>query len=260
MFDLNRTKELKKKFKNRELIFGGWASIGQPQIVEAFCLINKFDFVSIDIEHGAIDYELCIRLISTIQGQNKCCLPRIDSHNRSMIKRLLDFGADGIIVPMIETYEELKSIISYIKYPPIGNRSYGVNRAHRYGNGFGNYVERWNEDSIIIIQIETVYGIENIDKLIKNPHVDGVMVGPYDLSGSMGIPGQLEHPKVKEAIQSVSRKCKDANMTTGPHLIYPDKAQLENSIKDANNLNILSSDIFILGKWAEDMNSILKQY
>src|SRR5205823_2090686 len=130
------------------------------------------------------------RIIAASQAAGVSCLPRVASHNGEQIKRLVDSGADGIIVPMVSTAEEVQAIVDWSKYFPTGKRSYGVARAQGYGFDFEKYTAEWNSRSVILIQIESIRGVENVSELLGHDAIDGVMIGPYDLSGSLGIPGQ----------------------------------------------------------------------
>lgn len=248
----------RQRLVSRQLLFAGWTSIGHPQITEALAL-SGVDFIGIDIEHSTISLEQSQRIIAAAQAGGTVCLPRIASHNPEMIKRLLDSGAEGIIVPMVSSVDEVERIVSWIKYPPMGRRSFGVARAQTYGDGFDAYVRRWNELSSIIIQIETVEGVENIDKLLASGEVDGAMVGPYDLSGSLGIPGQIDHPRVREAARHVVEACAKACRACGTHLVDPDAVSMQQAIEDGYTFTVLSSDVFLLGTWARKMRGAIRQ-
>ena len=247
---MNLRKQLKQKFRNRENVFAAWTSIGNPQITEAFTNIGV-DFVGIDIEHGTISYEQNQRIIAASQAGGTCCLPRIDSHSMPMTKRLMDSGADGLIVPMVDTPEQVEQLISWVKYPPVGKRSYGINRGQNYGFDFDEYTQNWNDSSSLIIQIESTTGVANIEKLLNYAEIDGAMVGPYDLSGSLGIPGQLEHSLVKDAAQKVIDACKAAGKSCGTQLVDPDAAGIQGKLDEGYNFIVLSSDIFLLWTWGE---------
>lgn len=253
---LERRLKLKNKLRNREKTFATWTSIADPQITEAFSHIN-IDFVGIDIEHGTASFEQCQRIIAASQAYGRCCLPRIDSHSMPMIKRLLDSGADGIIAPMVETPEQVEKLIEWIKFPSVGKRSFGVNRAQDYGHSFSKYVESWNDSSILVIQIESVLGVQNIEKLLAYDEIDAVMVGPYDLSGSLGIPGQIDHPKIKEASQHVTELAAKYGKACGTQVTWPDAVNLHAAFEQGNHFVVLSSDIFLLWKWGEQMNTLI---
>ncbi len=250
--------ELKRKLRARERIFGTWTSIAHPSITEIFTRSGA-DFVGIDIEHSTISQEQSQRIIAACQSNNSLCLPRIASHNMEMIKRLLDSGADGLIVPMVSTMEEVAQIISWCKYPPLGKRSFGIARGQGYGFDFDSYVKEWNETSSLIIQIESVQGIENINELLSYQEIDGAMIGPYDLSGSLGIPGLIDHPRVLEATRLVIEACAKFGKACGTQIIEPDRENLEKAFSAGYTFVVLASDIFILWKWAERINGLISK-
>ena len=251
-------KTFRQRLRGREPLFAGWTSIGHPQITEALAL-SGIDFIGIDIEHSTISLEQSQRIIAAAQAGGTVCLPRIASHNPEMIKRLLDSGAEGVIVPMVSSVEEVERIVSWVKYPPSGRRSFGVARAQAYGDGFADYAARWNDLSSIIIQIETVEGVDNIDKLLAFEEIDGAMVGPYDLSGSLGIPGQIDHPRVAEAGRHVVEACARAGRACGTQLVDPDAQSMSQAVADGYTFTVLSSDVFLLGSWAKRMRGAIDE-
>ena len=248
---------LREKFRRRQRLFGAWTSLGHPSITEVF-IRAPFDFVGIDLEHSTITQPESQRIIAACQAATVPCLPRISSHNAEPIKRLLDSGADGMIVPMVNTVAQRDALISWIKYSPIGKRSFGVGRAQGYGFDFNAYTKGWNARSPFIIQIESIEAVENIDRLLNNEHVDGVMTGPYDMSGSLGIPGQLDHPKVRNACKRVIEACKRFGISCGTQLVDPDPACVRRSFADGFTFLVLSSDVFLLWKWAERMTGLMR--
>jgi 2-dehydro-3-deoxyglucarate aldolase len=253
-----KRKDLKNSFINRKHLFAGWTSLSHPQISEMLTF-SGVDFIGIDIEHSTISQEQSQRIIAVCHADGIPCLPRVASHNQEDIKRLLDSGADGIIVPTVETPEQIENLVKWMKYPPIGNRGYGVARAQGYGHDFEQYTDEWNKTSILIIQIETVCAVENIDKLLQYKEVDGVMVGPYDLSGSLGIPGKINHRKVQNAIKQVGEACKNLGKSCGVHEVDPTVESVQNAFNAGSTFTVLSSDVFIMWKWAERMKTLIEK-
>ena len=257
MLNLNEfRKGLKNKLLDREHVFAGWTSIASPQITEILCR-SGVDFIGIDVEHSTISQEQSQRIIAACHENDVLCLPRIASHNMEMIKRLLDSGADGIIVPMVNTPEDVKRIISWFKYSPLGNRSFGISRAQGYGFDFDDYAQNWNATSTLIVQIESIEGVENIDEILSFKEIDGAMIGPYDLSGSLGIPGQLEHPKVIEAGKKVIAACAKYGKACGTQIVEPDMENINSAFSDGYTFIVLASDVFLLWKWSERMGTIV---
>jgi len=189
---------LKKKLRDREKLFAGWVSYAHPSITETFAMAG-FDLMFIDMEHSTISIEQGQRIIAASQSEGVPCLPRPVSHNNDYLKPLLDSGADGLLIQMVETIEQVEMLVNDIKYPPVGARTYGVNRAQGYGFDFAEYIANWNDTSSLMLQVESIKGVENIEVLIASDQVDGVMIGPLDIAGSLGVPGEVNHPSVIEA-------------------------------------------------------------
>jgi 2-dehydro-3-deoxyglucarate aldolase len=249
---------LKKALQSRRKTFGAWTSLCHPSITEIFTQ-SGVDFVGIDIEHSTISQEQSQRIIAASQAAGVPCLPRIASHNMEMIKRLLDSGADGIICPMVETPQDVENLIRWTKYTPVGRRSYGISRAQNYGFDFAEYTGKWNDSSVLVIQVESVTGIENIEKLLQYPEVDGAMIGPYDLSGSLGIPGQLQHARMLEAMKHVQEACAKYGKSCGTQIVEPNPANIAAAFSAGYTFAVLSSDVFLLWKWAARMKEMIGQ-
>lgn len=253
-----RRKALKKKMQHRKRAFAGWVSYAHPSITETFAMAG-FDFVAIDMEHGTVSLEQAQRIIAAAQAEGSLCLPRPVSHSNDWIKPLLDSGADGMIVQMVNTADEVKNLIDILKYPPVGKRSYGVNRAQDYGFTFDSYVSDWNDESTFIIQVESITAVENIDALIKFDAVDAVMIGPYDISGSLGVPGQISHPSVIEASRKVIDACERHGKSCGTQLADVTSDGIKKMFDLGYTYAILGSDLFVLWKWAEKMKALIKE-
>lgn len=249
---------LKKRLKERQRVFAGWNSFYHPSITEIFAKTG-LDFIGIDIEHSTISIEQSQRIMVACHSLNTVCLSRIASHSMEAIKRHLDAGGDGIIAPMVNTAEEAGQLIEWIKYPPKGRRSFGVARAQGYGLDYDEYVKNWNDSSIFIAQIESIQGVENIDSILSLDGVDGVMIGPYDLSGSLGLPGQLDHPEVKKACQKAIQACKKHGKSCGTQIVEVSEKNIQNAFNAGFTFIVVSSDLFLMWKWAEQTREIIKK-
>lgn len=248
--------KLKNKLVNRENILAGWTSIGHPQVAEMLAM-SGVDFIGIDIEHSTISQEQCQRIIAACHDKGVRCMPRIATHNQESIKQLLDSGADGIIVPTVDNPKQVEKLIEWMKYPPLGKRGYGIARAQNYGHNFSEYTSQWNNSSSLIIQIESITAVENIEELLQFDEVDGAMVGPYDISGSLGIPGQIDHQKVKDAGKLVIEACKKYGKSCGTQDINPNSQTIRDALASGFTFVVLASDVFILWEWGERMNKII---
>lgn len=250
--------DLRLKFRNRKRLFGGWVSYAHPSITETVARAG-FDFMAIDMEHSTISLEQAQRIIAASQSEGVPCLPRPVSHSNDWIKPLLESGADGIVIQMVNTAEQLAAIIRDVKYPPVGARSYGVNRAQAYGFDFDEYIRGWNESSSLIIQVESVEAVENIEQLVARDEVDAVMVGPYDISGSLGVPGQTSHPLVIEASKKVIAACERFGKSCGTQVADASEAGVNDLFDLGYTYAILGSDLFVLWKWAENMQTLMRR-
>ena len=251
-----RRAAFKARLRGRERVFGAWTSIGHPQITEIFTR-SGVDFVGIDVEHSTISQGEAQRIIAAAQAGGALCLPRVASHNGEAIRRLLDSGADGVIVPTVDTAEQVEELVGFAKYPPVGRRGYGVARAQGYGFDSADYYADWNETGSLIVQIESVTGVENADEICSHPAIDGIIVGPYDISGSLGIPGQIDHPLVREAASKVVEACKRHGKACGTQLVDPNAANVAGAFDDGFTILLLASDVFLLWKWSERMAGIV---
>jgi len=249
---------LKQKLKNNELTIGSWITIGHPNVVEIMSTAG-FEWLCIDMEHTSIDLNTAHILINTIQANNMKSLVRVAKNEEVIIKKVLDMGADGIIVPMIKNKDEAKKAVDYAKYPPIGKRGVGLYRAQNYGIGFDEYKKWVNEELVIIAQIEHIEAVENIDEILQIEGIDGTIIGPYDLSGSMGMPGEYNKKEVKEAIKKVELACKKYNKPFGYHVIESDPTKLQEKIEQGCTFLAYSLDFFFLGdKAREGMKKIIE--
>ena len=250
--------KLKTKLRNRDLVFGSWMSFSHPSIAEIFSS-RDFDFLAIDMEHTTISLEQAQRIIAASQSNGVPCLPRPVSHSNDWIKPLLDSGADGIIAPLISSRFQNQDLISKIKFPPSGKRSFGVNRAHGYGMNFSQYVKEWNANSIYIAQIENKEAVDNIESIIIEDELDAVMIGPYDMSGSLGVPGETQHQLVLEAEKVVINACKRMGKSCGTQLADFTEENVEAAIQKGYSFIIASSDLFVLNSWANQADNIIKR-
>ena len=253
-----RNISLKQKLINKQLTIGSWVTIGHISVVEIM-LNAGLDWLTFDLEHSSIELETLQNLITLMNAKEIPALVRVSSNNEVIIKRVMDIGADGVIVPMVNSEEDAVNAVNYVKYPPKGKRGVGLYRAQSYGNEFLEYKEWVEKYSIVIPQIEHIKAVNNIDKILQVEGVDGIIIGPYDLSASMGYPGEYERQDVKEAIQKVKESCNKHNKSLGFHVIEPDNHKLKIKIDEGYNFLAFSLDFFFLGnKLREELAKISK--
>lgn len=161
-----------------------------------------YDYVILDNEHGCFSYETLLNMVQIARGSGIAALIRIPKIDRECVQRYLDMGADGLVVPMVNSASEAKEIVRLAKYAPKGCRGLAFfkgNTDFRVDIDCNQYMRESNEKSVILVQCETAKGVENIDEIVAVDGVDGILVGPLDLSGDLGIFGQYQNPKLKEA-------------------------------------------------------------
>ncbi len=248
---------LKNKLSKNEITIGSWLTIPSQSIVEILSTAG-FEWLTIDIEHSPISIESVKNLIGHIQGNGMQALVRVSENNETIIKRVLDAGADGVIIPMVNSIDDAKKAVNSIKYPPIGNRGVGLNRAQKFGTDFKKYVE-WQEKNVVIIfQIEHIKAVKNLEDILKVKHLDGIMVGPYDLSSSMGYPGQYNRSDVKSALKKIEQIVKKHKKSLGFHIIESDHSHTLKKISEGYNLIAFSMDFFFMGDMARNEMNKLK--
>ncbi|MEV9499469.1 HpcH/HpaI aldolase family protein [Aliarcobacter butzleri] len=249
---------LKNKLKSKQLTIGSWIMIGSPISVEVMALAG-FEWLVIDIEHTSINLETTENLIRTIQLHKMKALVRVSKNEEVIIKKVLDMGADGIIVPMICTKDDAVRAVNYAKYPPLGKRGVGLYRASGYGTKFEEYKKWVNEELVIIAQIEHIDAVNNIDNILQVDGIDGTIVGPYDLSGSMGYPGEFGRTDVKEAIQKVVDKCKEYNIPSGFHVVDTNLNSIKEKIGQGCTFIAFGIDYFFMRDAAINQMNKLKE-
>lgn len=251
-----KNKNLKKSLKNNALTVGSWITIGHPSVVEILSNAG-FDWLTIDMEHNSIDPSMMQTLISTIQSKDIAALVRVSKNEEVPIKHALDAGADGIIVPMINNENDAKKAVEYAKYPPSGKRGVGLSRAQNYGASFNEYKEWANENLVVIAQIEHIEGVNNLDKIISTKGIDAIIVGPYDLSGSLGFPGEFDREDVKKALVKVKEICLNANFPMGYHVVAPDAELVNSKISEGYSFIAFSTDFYFMGDTANKLMQLI---
>lgn len=186
---------------------GTLVSFDHPQIA---CHLSSlgYDFIFIDLEHGHVSDTTIASIILSKKERSKVFI-RIKEITEGAIKSALDLGCDGIIAPRVESLEEIRILINYSYYPPMGQRSVGFSLANTYGHTFKQYQD--NFKPIILPQIESVDGLAIAKDILSHKEIDGVFIGPYDLSASLGVPGQFESDNFVNAYESVRQNCQAAD-------------------------------------------------
>jgi 2-dehydro-3-deoxyglucarate aldolase len=240
--------KIKQTFRDGKVSIGSWLSMGHVSIAEILASAG-YDWVVIETEHTAIDVSEVLRLIIAIEGRGAIPLVRLAWNDPIQAKAVMDSGAAGVLVPMVNSKADAERAVQSIKYPPIGFRGVGLARAQGYGVSFDEYVRMANDHSLLMVQIEHIDGVQNIDDILSVPGIDGTFIGPYDLSLSMGLAGQLRHPDVEAAKHRVAEAVKAHGLVAGIHLVHPDTAvdDLKQCVALGYQFIALGTDILFLG-------------
>jgi 2-dehydro-3-deoxyglucarate aldolase len=228
-------------------VIGSWINSASPIIGEVQALCG-YDFLTIDAEHSAVDLADVQRIFQGIRSGNPACACLVRAHGTdyAWVKRYLDAGAQGVIAPLVRSADEARLLIEATKYPPQGRRGVGFCRANHYGQDLAGYVSRANEEILVGVQIEDTDGVERIDDILSVPGVDAVFLGPYDLSASLGITGQFDHPDYLRARDHVLAACQRHGVAAGIHVVPPDPAQVIDRIREGYRMIAYSLDITLL--------------
>jgi 2-keto-3-deoxy-L-rhamnonate aldolase RhmA len=206
--------ELKAKWRRGDASPGVWVHVTDPTITEIIGLQNP-DWIMIDAEHAALDLQTIQTLLLALECSTTVPLVRVPSDDPVFIKRVLDMGAAGILVPQVSTAEDARRVVAACKYPPEGNRGAGPRRAGRFGTREQAYLDGANAEIIVLAMIESVTAVRDIDAILATPGLDGLVIGPLDLSASLGLLSQVRHPRVLDAIDTVATRARAAHMPFG---------------------------------------------
>ncbi len=237
------------KMKSGQAVIGTFFEIASSTAVE--CLgITGLDFLVIDTEHGPFDVESALSHIRTAELKGITPIVRTKNIERDSILKMLDIGAKGLVIPCINTVEEVKKIVEYGKYHPLGNRGFFYGRVadYSYGNtaadsGAEGYMDKCNKETLLIPQCETLGCLENIEEIVNIDGVDGIFIGPYDLSIAMGIPAQFTNPAFTTAIEKILTTCKTAKKYA--FIFSGDSSAAKQYIKDGFDGVAIGTDVSI---------------
>lgn len=232
---------IKEKVAKGEVTYGTWITIGYPEITEALSNL-PFDWFVMDMEHTPLTIKDVEFLMMPLRNTNIVPLVRVPWNDHVVIKRVLDAGAQGIIVPWVNNKEEAIQAVKACRYPPQGIRGVGPRRCIMYGfHDIKEYFKKANEEILVIVQVETEEALNNVYEIVSVDGVDGVFVGPNDLTASMGIFREFNNPRYIEALNRILDATKKANKIAGIMTFDPQDAL--NKVKMGFNFIALSNDI-----------------
>jgi 2-keto-3-deoxy-L-rhamnonate aldolase RhmA len=238
---------LKSKLQQRQLTLGSWITLAHPAIAEIMSRAG-FDWLAVDLEHSVITIREAEELIRIVALSGICPLVRLSANDSVQIKRVMDAGAHGVIVPMVNSVSDAEKAVKALSYPPEGTRGVGLARAQGYGSSFERYREWLSRESVVIVQVEHIESVNNLEAILAVDAIDGFIVGPYDLSGSLGVPGQFDHPSMAKAMDRIKSVGIASGKAFGIHVIEPDIEELRQRVDEGFNFVAYSLDIRMLDR------------
>jgi len=220
----------KQKLRSGQPVFGGWLMTNSPTVAEIMAG-EGFDFLGVDMEHTPTNLEGFHRIALAAKGTGCDLLARLPSCDPVLAKQVLDLGAAGIIVPSVNLPEEAGQAVAMAKFPPEGIRGASLCRATGYGTHFGEYYTAHNSRVIVVVMLEHIKAVQQADAILATPGLDAALIGPYDLSASMNLAGQLDHPEVRAAQQAILDACKRQKVAPGIHVVPVDSNEVRRRVE-----------------------------
>lgn len=255
---MNKSK-IKDKMLSGNVCLGTWLFLPSPDIVEIIGLAG-LDFVVIDMEHSPITYENASSMIAAAESKGIAPFVRISELSASNILRTLDTGAHGIQVPHVETADDAKRIIKYSKYYPLGER--GMAPSTRAGNynlqTNSKLLRKANDETLIVLTLESEDALNNVEKMLEIEGVDVIYIGPYDLSQAMGLPGEVEHPKVLKSMERIFSLINKSGKIAGSFANNPQRAKVMKEL-GVNYLTCETDGTMLRASYEELKNQIINK-
>lgn len=243
----------KSIIKNKTEMIGTWCIIPSAEVVNVLCK-SGLDFVLVDFEHSPVGFETAQRMVLSAHSENKYAISRVGKLEEVEILRSLDIGSDGIIIPHIESLEDVNQCLQYIKYYPEGNRGYSP---YTCAGGYcvkPDYTKNANNDILFGIIIESKKGIDNLDEILSSPDLDLVYLGAYDISISLGLAGQINHPTVVEVLNKCTEKINKAGKIAGA--MYHGTEDYNRLTKQGVNFLVYKVDSLIINEGLEQVRKV----
>jgi 2-dehydro-3-deoxyglucarate aldolase/4-hydroxy-2-oxoheptanedioate aldolase len=245
----------KEKLRSGATLLGTILTLDSPEVAEMLSHVG-FDWFWIDMEHSPLSVLGVQRILQAI-ADRAATIVRVPWNDPVWIKRVLDLGCDGVLIPQIKSAEDATRAVDACRFPPIGSRSVGIGRANDYGMDLQRYLETANTETAVILQVENAEAIQNIEEILKVSGYDAILAGPYDLSGSYGLLGQVNHPTVGAAIQKLNSACSRAKKPIG--MFTADPSRVEGLIDAGFGLVALGTDGLFLCQAARKALQDLKR-
>ena len=237
-------KNLRQIIRSGGNVIGSWINSGSPIIAEIMAQAG-FDFLTVDVEHSAVDLPQTQQLFQAMQSGSVECAPwvRVHGADYSLVKRYVDAGARGVICPLVNTVAQAEQLVSAVRYPPLGLRGVGYCRGNQYGRKVTEEFKHADEEIVVVLQVEHRDAVDALEDLVKVKGIDAVFIGPYDLTASMGIAAQFDHPDFIQAKRRVIDVCRSAGIAVGIHVVQPESSETIQRLQEGYQIVAHSLDI-----------------
>lgn len=238
--------------KSNKVTYGGWIQTGSPYIAEIMAITNKFDWICIDLEHGVMSsVESLTGMIAMLELHHILPVVRVPKNDHKWIGRSLDAGAKGIIVPMVNSKVDAQTAVDAVRYPPNGKRGFGYSRSNGFGKDFWESIENANDDIALIVQIEHEHAMDNLNDILSVDGVDGSLIGPLDLKGSVDI--NMADVLFKNWIDKYVKTCGNVNSPAGIHIVEPSIKNIVEAITSGYKNIAVGTDAVLLEQKIGDL-------
>jgi len=238
---------LKSRLRQGLPTVGSWMTFGHPGIAEVMAAAG-FEWIVIDLEHSVIELREVAGLIRTIEAAGLAPLVRLTSNDSGQAKRVMDAGAHGVLVPMVASAADARAAVNAVKYPPAGTRGVGLGRAQGYGDAFAEYVAALPEQAVVVAQIEHADAVAVLPEILRVPGIDATIIGPYDLSASLGVPGRFDDERVARSLAEYERASKAGGVPMGYHVVETDPALVQERIARGYTFIAFGVDFLFLSR------------
>ncbi|HTB80541.1 MAG TPA: aldolase/citrate lyase family protein [Opitutaceae bacterium] len=241
--------KIKSKLRAGQPTVGSWMQLSSPSVAEIMGCAG-YDWVAVDLEHGSFALDTLPDIFRALELGGTAPFARIGENSCKEIKQAIEAGARGIIIPMVECRQDAEQAVAWANYPPAGIRGVGYSRANLFGRRFKEHLAAINDELLVAIQIESITAIRSLDEILAVRGVDALMIGPYDLSASMGITGQFEDPAYIAALELARQKASEHKIPMGLHIVQPDPALLKTKIAEGYQFIAYGIDAVFLNNFA----------
>ena len=243
---------LKERLNNGEKLLGCMVGLFDSPDMAVILKEAGYDYFFVDSEHGYIDHSKMSAMVTVAKSIGMPVIIRVPQPDREVILKYMEMGASGLLLPNTETVEQAKKLVEYSKYAPLGNRGVALLKAHASYRSVKaeDYMRSSNEETILLVQIESPEGVKNLDEILSVDGIDGAFVGPNDLSQSMGMMGQYDRKEFQDALEYIIETAKNHGKYSGIHMGNP--TAVKNWADKGMSLNLCSSDVALLMETARN--------